>query len=61
MAEIELRVGESIIEEVKGDYWEKFLFIGSQNRGKFVFTNQRIHAKVGFANEFDLEYKDIKG
>lgn len=60
MAELDLRVGEQIIEEVRGDYWEALLFTLSQKRGKFIFTNQRIHVAAGFLTALDLEYKDIQ-
>lgn len=46
-------------DEIKGDYWEKVLFMYSQKRGKIFITNQRIHVRVGFATEFDIEMKDI--
>lgn len=55
----DLRLGEQVIEEIKGDYGEKFLFMYTRKRDKFVFTNQKIKVYAGFDTVLDLEYKDI--
>ncbi len=61
MADIELRQGEVLLEEVKGDYWEKFLVIFStQIRGKYWMTNQRIIFHGNYDTNLDLEIKDIQ-
>lgn len=57
---LDLRPGEIIQEEIRGDYWEKvILFSYSQKRGKIYVTNQRIHVEAGFATVIDIELKDI--
>ena len=38
----ELAEGEVVEKEFASDYWEKFLFMYSQVRGRYYFTNQRI-------------------
>ena len=61
MIELDLRPGEKIIEEIRADYWENLLFMLSQKRGRFVFTNQRVHIRAGLVTIIDLEYKDMIG
>lgn len=38
----ELAEGEVIEKEFASDYWEKVLFMRSQVRGRYYFTNQRV-------------------
>lgn len=60
MADIELREGEVLLSEFRGDYWEKFLVIlSTQVRGQYWITNQRIKFH-GFATDLELEMKDIE-
>ena len=56
----ELQESETIIEKVKGDYWEKFLFTYEQKRGEFTITDKRIIFKGGFATTFSINYEDIE-
>lgn len=56
---IELRSGETLQHEIKGDYWEKGLLGYSQNRGYIWLTNERIHVEAGFAKIIDIDLKDI--
>lgn len=62
---MDLREGEEIIRDVKGDYWEGLLgIVFFQNRGHFIFTNQRIvFAKSSLAGLLlmeSIDYKDIE-
>lgn len=60
MAELlDLHEGESVEKEVKGDYWEKFLFSYSQKTGNYWFTNERILFRGGFTAALDIPYTDI--
>lgn len=56
---IELQEDEVIEKEVKGAYWEKFLFFYNQTNGDFTLTNKRILFR-GFATELDISYSDIE-
>ena len=51
---------ETIIEKVKGDYWEKFLFMYNQKRGEFTITDKRVFFKGGFITTFSINYEDIE-
>lgn len=58
--QLDLHEGETIIKEVKGDYWEKlFLFMYSQKRGKYWFTSERIIFRGGIIAGLDLPYAEI--
>lgn len=58
--ELDLHEGETVVQEVKGDYWENtFLFMYSQKRGKFWFTDERILFRGGFTASLDLPYSEI--
>lgn len=55
-----LREGENVIEQMKGDYWEKqFLCFYSQSRGKYWLTSERILYKGGWGTNLELPYSDI--
>lgn len=56
---IELRDGETLQYEVRGDYWEKGILGYMQNRGYIWLTNERIHIEAGFAEVIDIDLKDI--
>ena len=56
---IELRSGEILQHEIKGDYWEKALLGYSQKRGYIWLTNERIHIEAGFVTVVDIDLKDI--
>lgn len=61
MVDIELREGETVLEEIQGDYWEKlFLCLYSQIRGKYWITSERIIFQGGFATTLEIEMKDIE-
>lgn len=58
---MELSQNETLIEEIKGDYWEKiFLCMYSQKRGKYWITNERIVFKGGFITEFEVKLSEIE-
>ena len=57
---IELRANEVIEKEMASDYWESFLFMLSQKRGRYCFTNQRIVFQGGFATEIEIPYAEIE-
>ncbi|RGZ01850.1 PH domain-containing protein [Clostridium sp. AM58-1XD] len=57
---LELREGESVEKEIKGDYWEKSFCFYSQKTGKYWFTNERIIFRGGFIAAVDIPYTDIE-
>lgn len=57
-AQIELQENETILKEIKGDYWEGAIF-SSQKTGTFYFTSQRIVFRGGFIAALDLPYSEI--
>lgn len=57
-AAIELNANESLLKEIKGDYWEGAIF-SSQKPGKYFFTDQRILFYGGFATVLELSYSEI--
>lgn len=57
---LELHEGESVENEIKGDYWERTLCFYSQKRGNYWFTNERILFRGGFTVEIDIPYSDIE-
>lgn len=60
-AQLELRVGETVEKEQKGDYWEGGLLL-RQRPGKYWFTNQRIVFQGGFGvgSALELDYTNIQ-
>ena len=57
---IELRENEVIEREMKSDYWETFLFMMTQKRGKYYFTNERIIFQGGFVTQIEIPYNEIE-
>lgn len=60
--EIELKEGEVIEKEIQGDYWENLfgIFLISQKRGHYGFTNERIVFKGGFVFEEEIPFSEIE-
>lgn len=58
---MELRTGEVVEREIKGDYWTNMFGIQmSQVRGTHYITNQRIVFQGGFGTVEEMEYSDIE-
>ena len=55
----ELQEGEEVLEQTAGDYWKYLLFFGSQERGRYFFTNKRIIFYYFGSKEFEIPYNDI--
>lgn len=56
----ELAEGEAVEKEFSSDYWEKFLFMYSQKRGRYYFTNQRIVFTYFGQVLLDLPYAEME-
>lgn len=60
MAGPELRQGETLVEKITGDYWQKvILFFYLQKAGSFWLTNQRIIFKGGIVASLEIELNEI--
>ena len=55
----ELAEGEVVEKEFASDYWEKFLFMYSQVRGRYYFTNQRVIFVTWGQVKFELPYNKM--
>lgn len=59
--DLELQAGETVLKEIRGDYWEKlFLFLYSQKIGQYWFTSERIVFRGEFVADLNLSYKEIQ-
>jgi len=59
--EIQLRANETVELEMLSDYWTNLggIFLISQVRGRYWFTNERIIFAGGFGKRVEIEYYDI--
>ncbi len=57
---LELKENENILKETPSDYWLAICGLTfSQTRGRYTFTDQRIHFSGGF-KDIDIPYSDIE-
>jgi len=55
----ELQEGEEVVEQIAGDYWKYAWIFGSQERGRYFFTNKRILFFYFGSKAFEIPYSDI--
>ncbi|MBQ9767129.1 MAG: PH domain-containing protein [Lachnospiraceae bacterium] len=56
----ELQEGEEVLREFASDYWEKFLFMYSQKRGRYYMTNRRVIFVYFGDVMLDLPYAEME-